>query len=179
MSDFDNIWRGSKGSLPHVRTDLKNYLNKTSHTRIRDLNLASYYKLSNNLYGRFTAGYLEPMYAGISSELYLLDIFPKLSVGAELNFVKPREFSQGLGFRKIDGLASVNGHISGYWDTGYRYYNAQVDAGKYLANDIGSTLTISRDFPNGWSVGGFFTLTDASFEEFGEEVLIKEFFKYH
>ena len=76
LSDFDNIWRGSKGSLPHVRTDLKNYLNKTSHTRIRDLNLASYYKLSNNLYGRFTAGYLEPMYAGISSELYLLDIFP-------------------------------------------------------------------------------------------------------
>ena len=34
--------------------------------------------------------------------------------------------------------------------------------------DKGATLTVSRDFPNGWKVGGFLTLTDAPFAAFGE-----------
>ncbi|MEL6419420.1 MAG: YjbH domain-containing protein, partial [Pseudomonadota bacterium] len=40
--------------------------------------------------------------------------------------------------------------------------------GRYLAGDTGATFTISREFKNGWKVGGFFTLTDVSAEEFGE-----------
>ena len=27
---------------------------------------------------------------------------------------------------------------------------------------------MSRNFPNGWKIGGYFTLTDASFSDFGE-----------
>ena len=27
---------------------------------------------------------------------------------------------------------------------------------------------MTRNFPNGWEMGGFFTLTNASFEDFGE-----------
>ena len=42
------------------------------------------------------------------------------------------------------------------------------DIGKYLANDNGVSFTLTRNFPNGWKVGGFFSVTDASFEEFGE-----------
>ena len=37
-----------------------------------------------------------------------------------------------------------------------------------MAGDKGSTFTLTRDFRNGWKVGGFFTLTDASFSDFGE-----------
>ena len=40
--------------------------------------------------------------------------------------------------------------------------------GKYLAGDKGGTLKLTRDFRNGWKVGGFFTITDASFSDFGE-----------
>ena len=45
---------------------------------------------------------------------------------------------------------------------------AQLDIGRYLAGDKGGTFTLSRNFPNGWEVGGFFSITDASFHEFGE-----------
>ena len=31
-----------------------------------------------------------------------------------------------------------------------------------------SAFTLSRNFPNGWKVGGYFTLTDAAFADFGE-----------
>ena len=53
-----------KGNLPKVRTDLRNYLIKTDSARINDLYLSSYYKGGKNIYGRFTLGYLEPMYTG-------------------------------------------------------------------------------------------------------------------
>ena len=47
-------------------------------------------------------------------------------------------------------------------------YIGQVDVGRYLAGDYGATFSEDRTFKNGWSVGGVFTLTDVSSEEFGE-----------
>ena len=44
---------------------------------------------------------------------------------------------------------------------------APVDGGN-LAGDVGATFTLERHFANGWRLGGFFTLTDVSAEEFGE-----------
>ena len=69
-----------------------------------------------------------------------------------------------------------NGHFSTYWDTNFYYYDAQLDIGRYLAGDNGGTLTLSRNFPNGWQIGGFFTLTNASFQDFGEGSFDKGFF---
>ena len=167
VSTFNEIKRGIKGGLPKVRTQLKDYLNELD-TRIGYLTANSLFKFSNNTFGRITLGYLEPMYAGISTEILYSPITKKHSFGAEINYVKPREFRQMFGFREIAGMPSINGHLSSYWDTGYYYYKSQIDVGKYLAGDLGTTLTLTRDFPNGWKVGGFFTLTDASFDDFGE-----------
>ena len=167
ISSFDEINRGPKGGLPKVRTNLRNYLNVLDE-RIEYLTAGSYFKLSDQIYGRITAGYLEPMFAGISSELLYAPINQNYAIGAEINAVKGREFRQLFGFREISGMPRLNGHISGYFDTGFYHYNSQIDFGKYLAGDNGATLTLSRNFPNGWRVGGFFSLTDASFSEFGE-----------
>ena len=54
-------------------------------------------------------------------------------------------------------------------------YLVQVDAGRYLAGDVGATFGIDKVFKNGWSVGGFFTLTDVSAEDFGEGSFDKGF----
>ncbi len=175
LSTFDDIQRGPKGSLPKVRTNIKNYLN-VSDTRIEELTVASYFKITKNLYGRIQGGLFETMYGGVSSEVMYYPIGSPLSVGAEINFVKPREYRQLLGFREIADMPDLNGHISAYWDTGFYNYHSQVDYGKYLAGDVGSTVTLTRKFPNGWDFGGFFTLTDASFSDFGEGSFDKGFF---
>ena len=164
---FDEIKRGTKGNLPKVRTNLKNYANITD-ARIEDLTLSSYFKLSKNTYGRSTVGYLEQMYAGISSEFLYKPMKENFAFGAELNYVKGREFRQLMGFRTVNGLSKLNGHLSGYFDTNFYDYIAQLDYGKYLAGDKGYTLTLTRDFRNGWKVGGFFTITNASHADFGE-----------
>lgn len=170
---FDNIWRGEKGSLPHVRSSIKNYENEI-RPRIETLTGASYSKLSKDIYSRITLGYLEQMYAGLSTEILYSPTEHDFSIGAELNYLKPRDYRQLYGFREIprlkvdkDGFFKT-AYISGYWDTGYYDYLAQLDYGKYLAGDIGQTITLSRNFSNGWKVGGFFTLTDVSFKQWGE-----------
>ena len=47
-------------------------------------------------------------------------------------------------------------------------YHAQIDLGRYLAGDVGATVSLTREFENGWSVGAFATKTDVSAEDFGE-----------
>ena len=161
--------------MPHVRTDLKNYLN-VLEPRIRNLQLSSIYKISPRGYGRFTAGIIEPMFSGISKEIYFRNALPKISMGAELNYVKKRSYRQLFDLMKVEGMANLNGNLSLYWDTGYKFYHGQLDIGRYLAGDNGGTVTLTRSFPNGWKIGGFFTLTDASFEDFGEGSFDKGFF---
>ncbi|MDA9735027.1 YjbH domain-containing protein [SAR116 cluster bacterium] len=167
VTDFDEIKRGRKGHLPAVRTNLKNYL-AIQDTRIQTLTATSIFKFSSDIYGRITMGYLEPMFAGISAEAMYFPINKNFSIGAEINNVKSREYRQLFKTREIKGMANTNGHVSGYWDTNFYDYLTQVDIGKYLANDNGATLTVSRNFSNGWKIGGFFTLTNATAREFGE-----------
>ena len=57
--------------------------------------------------------------------------------------------------------------MSGYYDFGNGFFG-QLDVGRYLAGDYGATVSIDREFNNGFKVGGFFTLTDVSFDDFGE-----------
>ncbi len=175
VSDFDKIWRGSKGNLPKVRTNLKHYLNEQK-TRIDHLTLASYSKISKNLYSRVTLGILENMYSGASLEALRFNPSSKINYGIELNHVKARDYRQLFKTIELNGLSKTNGHLTTYIDTGYYFYNAQLDIGKYLAGDKGATLTLTRDYPNGWEMGGFFTLTDAPFKDFGEGRFDKGFF---
>ena len=85
-------------------------------------------------------------------------------MGVELNYVKQRDFDQRLGFQDY---SIVTGHVSGY----YKFENgfmAQLDVGRYLAGDFGATLSLDREFANGWKIGAFATLTDVPFDDFGE-----------
>ena len=144
ISTFNQIHRGVKGSLPKVRTDLKNYLN-VQETRINELTLSSYYKFPSNFYGRTTLGYLESMYAGVSSEILYSPQDKNFSLGMEVNYVNARGYEQRF-LRELNGLSKLNGHFSGYWDTNFYDYLIQLDAGRYLAGDIGNTFTLSRNF---------------------------------
>ena len=137
---------------------------------------ASYFKYADNIYGRITYGYLEEMYGGVSKEVILAPSNSNINIGAEVNYLKGRNFDQLFTFRDVPGLSRINGHLSIYWDTNYYNYLTQFDFGKYMADDVGGTLTIKRQFPNGTTVGGFFTITDATAEDFGEGSFDKGFF---
>lgn len=155
--------RESNSVLPRVRTDGVLYA-REGKTALNRLYVARQWKPGADLYARVTAGYLERMFGGVSAELLWKPVSSRLALGAEANYVKQRDYDQRLGFRDYD---IATGHASAYYEFGGGY-TGQLDVGRYLAGDVGATVALEREFANGWKVGGFFTLTDVSAEEFGE-----------
>lgn len=155
--------RKSTSVLPRVRSEAYLYY-QGGDTTIPELTGAYYFRPGENLFGRVTAGYLESMFGGVSTELLWKPQNSRLALGAELNYVKQRDFNQQFGFRPY---SVVTGHVSAYYDIG-RGYQGQVDVGRCLAGDVGATLTLAREFDNGWRVGAFATVTDVSSADFGE-----------
>ena len=138
------------------------------------LTAAYYTRLAPDLFGRVTVGYLERMFGGISGEVLYRPINRPWAVGIEANYVGQRDTNGGLGFSQLDYRVAT-GHVSGYYDLG-RGYQVEVDVGRYLAKDVGGTLTISREFENGWNVGAFATKTNVSAKDFGEGAFDKGIF---
>jgi len=152
-----------EGNVPVVRTDIGRY-GGDGHPTLGRLTLARYDRPGENLYSRVTVGYLERMYGGISTELLWKPVESRLALGAEVNYAVKRDYDGLLGFQDYD---VVTGHASAYYDFDNGFHG-RVDAGRYLAGDWGATIAIDREFENGWSVGGYFTLTDIPFEDFSE-----------
>ncbi len=164
LGNLDKTDAGNDSELPHVRSDIARYLDEDDPALSR-LTLDYVTKLDGDIYGRLSAGLLERMFGGVSAELLWKPARQSWGFGGEINYVKQRSYDNFLGFRDYD---VITGHASLYWDTGWYGISSQIDAGRYLAGDWGGTLTLKRRFANGWEIGGFFTLTDVPFDEFGE-----------
>ncbi|MBJ2151143.1 YjbH domain-containing protein [Paracoccus sp. IB05] len=153
------------GTLPHVRSDARDY-NEGSDFAFERATLAWYAHPAPNFYSRVTIGYLERMHGGVSGEVLWKPADSPLALGAEVNYTRQRDTDGMLGFGDYD-YAIATGYLSAYYDFGNGYLG-QLDVGRYLAGDVGATLTLDREFANGWKVGAFATLTDASAAEVGE-----------
>lgn len=163
FGNLDQSTRDSNSILPHVRSDAPEY-NRQSDLEVKYLTAEYFFRPGKNLYGRVTAGYLETMYGGVSTELLWKPVNSRLALGAELNYVVQRDFDQLFGFQDYK---VATGHASAYYDF-QNGYLAQIDVGRYLAGDWGGTVGLDREFDNGVKVGAYFTLTDVSFDDFGE-----------
>lgn len=154
--------RLSNSVLPHVRTDATLYAQHA--TTLENLYVARQWRPGRNLYARVTAGYFESMFGGLSGEILWKPVGSRLGLGLEGNYLFQRDYDQRFGFL---GYEVLTGHASAYYDFGGGY-EGQVNVGRYLAGDYGATLSLDRTFANGWSFGGFFTLTNVSAADFGE-----------
>ncbi len=164
---LSDIKRGghSVSKLQPVRRDASIYVTSPG-VQVETLTGAWYSRLAPNVFGRVTAGYLEQMFGGVSAEVMWRPVNSHLAVGAEVNYVAQRDTDGGLGFGEYN-YHVMTGHISGYYDLPRGYF-VQVDVGRYLAGDVGATLSVIREFTNGWRVGAFATKTNVSAKDFGE-----------
>lgn len=151
--------------LQPVRSDADLYYDKADPD-IETLTAAWYGKLAPQVYGRVTAGYLEQMFGGVSAEVLWKPVNRRWALGIEANYVAQRDNDGGLGFGTYD-YRVASGFVSGYLDLG-KGYEAQIDLGRYLAGDVGGTVTVMRTFANGWKIGAFATFTNLSADQFGE-----------
>ncbi|MEP4037966.1 YjbH domain-containing protein [Pseudophaeobacter sp.] len=162
-STLSDTTRVSDSVLPHVRSDWARY-SQESDLQIGNLTAEYLWRPGPDLFARVTAGYLEEMYGGLSAELLWFPSESRLAFGAELNYVKQRDFDMLFGFQDYN---VVTGHVSMYYNTPGDYL-FQFDVGRYLAGDVGVTFGLDREFNNGFKVGAFATLTNVSSATFGE-----------
>lgn len=164
------LWGNVSGSplgppspgYPRVRTNAVLY--STDRPTVDRLTLDYTLRPAENLYGRLTLGWIERMYAGVSTELLWSRPDSRLALGVELNAVEQRDPDALLG---TNGLRRVTGHVSAYYDFG-RGFQGQIDVGQYLAGDRGGSVRLERVFASGLRVGAWATLTDMPFAVFGE-----------
>ena len=163
LNNFDKFQYDAPSKMERVRTDLRKYVT-TSDITMPSLQLNHAERLDQDWYGMVYGGYLESMFAGVGGEVLYRPMGQRWSVGADLNYVRQRDFDQGFGLRDYK---TVTGHITTYADLGYDITSA-VSVGRYLAEDWGTTIDLSRLFNNGVRFGAWVTRTTASAEEFGE-----------
>ena len=164
--------RVSDSVLPHVRSDALVYAQEGA-SGLENLTVDHFGKIGPDLFTHISAGYLEPMFAGVVSEVLWQRFDSRLSLGAEVAHVVQRDQDKLLGVQDYNYQVTM-GHLSAFYALNHGY-QVQVDAGRYLAGDWGSTLTVSRAFDNGWKIGVFATKTDVSYEDFGEGSFDKGF----
>ena len=163
-NDFDDIDRDSDSVLPKVRSDIARYL-REGETGIESLYLEWRSSVLRDVHVRGYAGVLEEMYSGVGGEILYQPFASRTAYGFTVNYLRQRDFDKDFGLRDYE---TVTGFASFYWATPFSNYDFAIHAGRYLAKDVGATVEIRRTFRNGWSIGGWATLTDVPFDEFGE-----------
>ncbi len=172
---LDSAQSSDSSALPHVRSDLERYQSESGAIYLESLEANYFHKFSQRIYSKLSIGILEEMYGGVFTEAVWIPSRSRLALGLDLAWVQKRDFNQLLSFREY---SVATGHISAYWNTGLSGIQVKLSAGRYLARDIGATLTLSRRFRSGLEVGAYATKTDVSAEEFGEGSFDKGFFFY-
>jgi hypothetical protein len=161
----DQDIRESDSILPRVRSEQPLY-DRDGTIWVERLTADHFGQYGDAIYTRLSTGYLEEMFGGVSGEVLWKPVNSRLGLGAELNYAMQRDTDKLFGFGDYD-YAVWSGHLSAYYALA-QGFDVQVDVGRYLAGDWGTTISLDRRFGNGWRVGAFATFTDVSFDDFGE-----------
>lgn len=169
--NFEDTISGSQSLLPHVRTDLNEYL-KAADQYITRMQLDYIWSPAENFYARISGGLFEEMYGGFGGEILYRPFDRRFSIGIESFMVKQRDFDQRFKFRNYQTSTS---HIN----FAYKLFSgieANISYGRYLAKDDGFTFDLSRITKSGFEAGIYFTKTNISAELFGEGSFDKGFY---
>jgi len=164
-NNFSNLKQNSDSVLPHVRTDIVEYLKEGQGLTINYLQIDKFYKPFKDVYAKTTAGFVENMFGAIGGEILYRPFHKNFAVGAELWRARQREYKMQFGFRDYE---TTTGHINFYYKEPKSQVIFALKGGRFLAEDSGFNFDFSRRFRSGLRMGVFFALTDISEYEFGE-----------
>lgn len=163
-NNFAALKLPSDSKLPHVRSDIKDYL-KQGKNNIARLQADYVLQASPNLYLKASAGLLEEMFAGAGVEALYRPYGERWALGGNLYKVRQRDYDQLFALRTYE---TATGHVDLHYRLPFYNIQASLSVGQYLAGDRGATLELSRQFGSGARVGIWATRTNVSAEQFGE-----------
>ena len=168
---FDEFANPSYSEIPHVRSDIQEYLSEGRENIIR-MQLEYMFSPIRDVFVRADLGLLEEMFGGVGGQILYRPIERKYALGMSLHRVKQRDYDQRFSFRDYK---TTTGHFEFYAELPNDIY-FQSHVGKYLAGDKGITIDFSRRYKTGFVLGVFATKTNLSAAEFGEGSFDKGFY---
>lgn len=150
-------------NYPAIRTDAALYEDDTNF-ELRRLTADVRAQFAQGLYVGLSAGVLEQMYSGTTAEMLWWPSQGRIAFGADLALVKKRSPNRLF---ELEDMQRTSGLVSAYYTFG-RGFTGHLRVGKYLAGDTGMTLSLDREFANGFRIGGYATVTDMPDADYGE-----------
>ncbi|MDA9762862.1 YjbH domain-containing protein [Gammaproteobacteria bacterium] len=173
--NMDDLKLASNSVLPHVRTDIVEYLKQSRNLSIQRMQLNKFGQISPSIFYKFSAGILEYMFNGFGSEVLFKPFDKNYAIGVEAWKVHQRNYDQMFGTRDYQ---TKTGHLSFYYHEPITNIIFKMKGGKFLAQDSGISFEFTREFYSGFRLSAFITRTDISKEEFGEGSFDKGFSFY-
>lgn len=153
---FLSQWEQTEApETPEVRGDRNAYT--PDEIFLKSATIAHRTKLSEDVYARVSAGLFEREYGGVSAEAIWRDPNLNFSLGFEATYAQKRAYEDWFGFQDLSATTYIG---SLYTNLGSNGDFVVIDAGQYLAGDLGVSLTVGRDFSNGWRVAAFTKWSD-------------------
>ncbi|MCB1784246.1 MAG: YjbH domain-containing protein [Alphaproteobacteria bacterium] len=140
-----------------VRSDIDDFTRQ--RLTLENSYINAMHTLSPGLYASASAGYLEEMYAGIGGEILYRPFKSRLTLGGEIweAFRRNPDTAMHTG---LNGDHVLTGHISAWYDLPGEDITLGLKAGRYLAEDIGGTLSLEKTFKNGARLSASATMTN-------------------
>jgi hypothetical protein len=170
---FGDLKQSSDSILPHVRTDIVQYLKSSRKGHIRHSAFNWFSQPSKNLYTKISGGILEEMFTGIGGEVLYRKTFSNFAIGAELWAIQQRDYRMLFQLRDYK---TTTGHINIYYEEPISKLVFSLKGGKFMAGDSGINIDVARKWPSGLRMGVFMSRTDISEQEFGEGSFDKGFY---
>lgn len=147
-----------------VRSDSWKYLG--SESAVNRLLFDQIIKLAPLTYARFSAGYLERMYAGAGGEVLTFMDQGRWALGLEGDWVRKREPDEAWNLTDQENHTLLTNLY-------YRYFPLDItlkaQAGRFLAGDTGLRMEFRRRFDTGSEIGFWYSITDtAQLTDFNE-----------
>lgn len=155
--------------LPNVRTDTIRYFQNNS-VSLEQAFIQKSFNLGKGCFYRLAGGYFEIAYGGLATEFLYFPVNSNWGVGLEGATVLKRRY-HGIAFtHKIRKFHGTHAEHIGFVGVQYfldLYYNFKpldlefkVMAGQFLAKDMGARFQVMRQFPSGFRLTLWYTLTN-------------------
>ena len=153
-------------ALLPVRSNVQRFADKTvSIDRLYETWLKS--SPSGNWHYMASMGYLEEMYAAYGGEVLYRPAGKTWALGAESWYALKRDPDTFLNLG-LNGDHLITGHVKGWYEIPQTDLTIGVKLGRYLAEDLGGTVSLTKSMSNGMAFEAFMTATDnADYDLFG------------
>lgn len=157
LETVSGVKQPSNSNLPHVRSDIAEYLRGDRFTLSRVL-LNKYDNPAERVYTRLSAGLYEDMYRGVGGQVLYLPKDKRWAADLSVDALQQRGFDGILSTRDYKTVTAI----------GSLHYRLPYDmtvtarAGRFLAKDTGVRVEFKRRFQSGIEVGAWYTHTNGN-----------------